>query len=163
MNQYLASGVNATGDIYELTFKTDLKSFNALQIEALTHPSLPRNGPGRGLKGEAIANELEVFCRLLEKSGTRPQSRDRFCRRGLQLLSDCESRLHGICQELQNKTHRKFHYFAEPLSAPENCEIVVRFKGNTGKNWGDRNLGCFRISVASIKEDSNESTRRVDH
>ena len=153
----LASGVNATGDIYELTFKTDLKSFNALQIEALTHPSLPRNGPGRGINGDAIVNELEVFCR----SSKNPE-----LARKVEIASaDADCSFYPTVKPTSwnmsgtaNKAHRKFHYFAEPLTAPENCEIVVRFKGNTGKNWGDRNLGCFRISIASIESNSNEST-----
>ena len=153
----LASGVNARGDVYELTFKTDLQSFNALQIEALTHPSLPRNGPGRGINGDAIANELEVFCR----SSENPE----LARKVEIVTADADCSFYATTKPTswnmsgaENKTHRKFHYFAEPLSAPENCEIVVRFKANTGKIWGDRNLGCFRISVTSIESNSNEST-----
>ena len=153
----LASGVNPRGDVYELTFNTDLRSFNALQIEALNHPSLPLNGPGRGVRGEAIANEIEVFCRSAEGQNV-------ICK-GEIAAADTDysnySRVRAASWNLsrgENKSRRLFQYFAEPMKAPENCEIVVRFSGNSGPNWGDRNLGCFRISVASIVDSGNDIT-----
>ena len=147
----LASGANPRGDVYELTFNTDLRSFNALQIEALNHPTLPLNGPGRGVRGEAIANEIEVFCRSTEGQNV-------ICK-GEIAAADTDysnySRVRAASWNLsrgENKSRRIFQYFAGPMRAPENCEIVVRFSGNSGPNWGDRNLGCFRISVASIAD-----------
>jgi tetratricopeptide (TPR) repeat protein len=43
----LASGTNPDRDVYSMVAKTDLKRITAIRLEALPHPTLPHNGPGR--------------------------------------------------------------------------------------------------------------------
>jgi mono/diheme cytochrome c family protein len=49
----LATGENpGRAEIYTITFKTNLKNINGVRLEALTDPSLPRQGPGRSPTGD---------------------------------------------------------------------------------------------------------------
>ena len=56
----LASGVNAGNDHYEITARTDRAAMTALQLEALTDPSLATGGPGRSAHGNFVLTGIDV-------------------------------------------------------------------------------------------------------
>jgi Protein of unknown function (DUF1553)/Protein of unknown function (DUF1549)/Planctomycete cytochrome C len=60
----LASGDQTKRDVYQLTFRTDLKGITALRVEVLPHDSLPRHGPGRvfyeGAPGDFFLSDLTL-------------------------------------------------------------------------------------------------------
>src|SRR5690606_12288931 len=57
----LVTGPNPDKDTYTVTIETDLTNVTRLQIEALTHKSLPKKGPGRSSPNpNPILNELEL-------------------------------------------------------------------------------------------------------
>ncbi|MBI1372117.1 MAG: protein kinase [Phycisphaera sp.] len=59
----LAEGKNAPGDLYTVTFPVDWKQpITALELEIMTHPSLPapRHGPGRGPGGALAISEITL-------------------------------------------------------------------------------------------------------
>ncbi|MDF1744034.1 MAG: PSD1 and planctomycete cytochrome C domain-containing protein [Gimesia sp.] len=57
----LAGGKNpGRAEIYTITFKTELKNINGIRLEALTDPSLPKNGPGRSPSGDFELTMLTV-------------------------------------------------------------------------------------------------------
>ncbi|QDV51409.1 PSD1 and planctomycete cytochrome C domain-containing protein [Gimesia fumaroli] len=67
----LADGENpGRAEIYYITFKTDLKNINGIRLEALTDPSLPKNGPGRSPSGDFELTMLKVKAASLQN----PQS-----------------------------------------------------------------------------------------
>ncbi len=154
----LADGFNPNRDTYELTFTTELQSFNALQIEALTHPSLPRNGPGRAVGGTGVISSLEIVCSSGEHDTKIAQAKIAAAE------SDYVHRGVGLKEEWWNLTggearsHRKIHFLETPLTVGRNAIVTIRIKGHTDENWGDQNLGCFRISVANIEADMGESS-----
>ena len=47
-------------DTYTVTLDTSLESITAVRIEALTHTSLPKNGPGRADNGNFILSEVTI-------------------------------------------------------------------------------------------------------
>ena len=58
---HLAGGENPDKEVYEFTTRTDLDRITAMQLEALTHESLPRNGPGRWKdNGNFVLTEIEI-------------------------------------------------------------------------------------------------------
>jgi mono/diheme cytochrome c family protein len=61
-NSILSTGDVSKRDVYDITFRTDLAGVTAIRLEALTHPSLPKNGPGRtwyeGPFGDFFLSEL---------------------------------------------------------------------------------------------------------
>ncbi len=56
----LAGGANPATDIYEIVSRTDRTGITALRLEALTHESLPHNGPGRAVNANAVVSEIEL-------------------------------------------------------------------------------------------------------
>ncbi len=58
---YLASGPIEKNESYTLTFETDLAAITAIKIEALTHKSLPKKGPGRETTGLFVLNEVQLY------------------------------------------------------------------------------------------------------
>lgn len=56
----LASGQQAARDTYTVNFVTGLTGITAFRLEALTDPSLPKNGPGRAADGNLVLTEFNV-------------------------------------------------------------------------------------------------------
>ncbi len=57
----LATGGSSGHDDYELTFTLTADiAITAIRLEALTHDSLPHNGPGRAFNSNFVLNEFEV-------------------------------------------------------------------------------------------------------
>lgn len=56
----LAAGANPATCTYEIDFRTDLFDLSAFRVEALTHPSLPGDGPGRADAGNFVLSEFQV-------------------------------------------------------------------------------------------------------
>ncbi len=56
----LASGNNPHNDNYEIIARTNAVGVTALRIEALTHESLPHNGPGRAPNANAVVSEIQL-------------------------------------------------------------------------------------------------------
>lgn len=57
---FLAQGYAPTKHRVKLQATTDLKQITGLRLELLTDPNLPRNGPGRSIKGTCGLTEFEV-------------------------------------------------------------------------------------------------------
>lgn len=60
-NSILVGGANPRHDIYEITAQTDSTRMTAVRLEALTHPSLPGNGPGRHSNSNFVLSEFELI------------------------------------------------------------------------------------------------------
>ncbi|TXT22928.1 MAG: hypothetical protein FD138_3346, partial [Planctomycetota bacterium] len=56
----LASGKNPDFDTYTLVAHTDLVGLTALRLEALSHPSMVKNGPGRADNGNFDLTDVKV-------------------------------------------------------------------------------------------------------
>jgi hypothetical protein len=59
-NSLLSDGRGNDNDTYRVVFKTDLKQVSAVRLRVLTHPSLPRNGPGRAGNGNFVLTDFSV-------------------------------------------------------------------------------------------------------
>ena len=52
-------------DTYTIILETPMPNITAVRLEALTHPSLPMNGPGRAGNGNFVLSELELLAEPL--------------------------------------------------------------------------------------------------
>jgi mono/diheme cytochrome c family protein len=57
---YLVEGENGARDTYTITAPVPARRITALRLEALTHPSMKRNGPGRAGNGNFGLGRIEV-------------------------------------------------------------------------------------------------------
>jgi len=64
----LAEGPVPALDEYTLTVRTPRKGMTALRLEALTHPSLPRGGPGRAPNGNFCLGDIGLTAAPLDGS-----------------------------------------------------------------------------------------------
>jgi mono/diheme cytochrome c family protein len=67
---YLAEGKNGDSDVY--TFTADIRSrgFRALRLEALSHPSMAKAGPGRADNGNIGLSRIRIFTSSLSGGET---------------------------------------------------------------------------------------------
>jgi hypothetical protein len=56
----LSSGKTAPNDTYRVSMTTELKQLAAVRLRVLTHPSLPRRGPGRAGNGNFVLTDFQV-------------------------------------------------------------------------------------------------------
>lgn len=54
----LVSGKNLPKDEYKLTVRSPLTTVRSVRLEALTHPDLPKHGPGRAANGNFVLSEI---------------------------------------------------------------------------------------------------------
>ena len=67
----LATGKNPDPDRYVLGAVSATQGIRALRIEALTHSSMPKNGPGRAGNGNFGLTDLKVAVRPLKEPGAK--------------------------------------------------------------------------------------------
>ena len=65
----LASGSAPAKEIYAIRGSSSLRQIRFLRIEALTHPSMKRNGPGRASNGNFALSNLELLVKPDASSG----------------------------------------------------------------------------------------------
>ena len=68
----LFSGDNVDFDTYSLVADVSAKDLRALRVEALTHPSLPFNGPGRSHDGEFLLGRVSLEVRPFSEPDAEP-------------------------------------------------------------------------------------------
>ena len=56
----LVTGANGDTDVYAIAANSPLPRITAVRLEVLTHPSLPKGGPGRAGNGNFVLNEIEL-------------------------------------------------------------------------------------------------------
>ena len=56
----LATGRSSGKETYQLTFKSEMETLTALRLEAIPHAELPASGPGRGIGGRFVLEEVSV-------------------------------------------------------------------------------------------------------
>ena len=68
----LFSGDNVDFDTYTLAADISARDLRALRVEALTHPSLPFNGPGRSHDGEFLLGRVSAEARPMSEPEVEP-------------------------------------------------------------------------------------------
>jgi len=66
---FLVSGKNPKDDRWVVTSKVALARVTAIRIEALTHKSMKRNGPGRAANGNIALSDIRVFAKKTGEKG----------------------------------------------------------------------------------------------
>lgn len=149
----LAEGTLPDADVYTVVAPVPIQPITALRLEALTHPSLPRGGPGRASRGNFVLSHF-----LAEING-RPVKFRRAVADHSQKKHDVGDALLGqpnkgwaINVERGNpNVSRQAIFIAEsPVQAKpsEQMTITLRFS-QTPKQYA---LGRFRLAVTTADE-----------
>ncbi len=150
---YLVEGTNASHDIYTFTVNTPLTGINAVRLEALADPSLPKNGPGRAANGNFALSDFQVWAapagvqapvapvKLVNPKVT-------FEQQGLPVTSaidDNQKSAWAIDPEV-GKTQAASFAIELPINNPNGSTLtfILKFENNTGHN-----LGRLRLAVST--------------
>jgi mono/diheme cytochrome c family protein len=129
------------------------KSYMAIRIEALTHPTLVKNGPGRAANGNFALSDLQVFVNSVDGKKSTPirlkNPRSTFDQASLGVANviDSDPKGTGWAVDPQfGKDHAASFEFESAQIVPEggSLTVVMQFNINTGHG-----MGRPRISLAN--------------
>lgn len=147
----LLSGKLTDKDTYTVMVETDLKNITALRIDALRHPTLPKNGPGRRAeRPNFVLTELTVAEHTAKDAKTRPL-----------VLKNAQANYHAkkfhparavdgndatgwAIHSQFGKSHWATFQLAKPTSSQEHTRLTFVLKQNYGEQ---RTIGRLRLSA----------------
>ncbi len=152
----IVSGENGRG-VYELTTTTALKGISGFKLEALTHDSLPKKGPGRAGDGNFVVSEFEAYWAPVSdpKKQTKialENARADFSQNQFSVTDAVDGRLQGAnngwaVSPQTGKDHEAIFELKNLVGEGE--PILLTFKIHQQYNSGQHSLGRFRISLAT--------------
>ncbi|MCA9036157.1 MAG: PSD1 domain-containing protein [Planctomycetaceae bacterium] len=149
----LASGALPGTDVYQITL-TENGPITALRLEALTHKSLPRKGPGR-TRGDPNFVLSELTVERIDAEGqvlqTIPLSNAKadFSQTNWDVTKaiDGDAATGWAISPQQGQPHVAIFEFRSPLSIPQGQSLRIRLSQQYPAN--SLLLGCVRFSVTS--------------
>lgn len=161
----LATGKNPDFDTYTLVATTDLIGLTALRLEAMSHPSMVKNGPGRADNANFDLTDVKVKVAKLEAPSPKPEGGsamnspvkllnpistfDQNASLSVKLTIDGDPKTGWAVDPQFGKDHAARFEFEEPIGFEGGSKITVTLAFN-GNN--KHNLGRVRLSVATAKE-----------
>jgi hypothetical protein len=156
----LISGKNPTTETLTFELTTEQEGIRSLRIEALTHPSLVKGGPGRATNGNFALSDLRVT--VLPKGANKtsgPETvklsnpRATFEQKGLPVsaaIDESTTTAWAIDPQF-GKDHAAAFNFEKPIGFPGGTTITVTlsFNNNTGHGMGRPR---FSLSTAEKPE-----------
>ncbi|HEV3138330.1 MAG TPA: PSD1 and planctomycete cytochrome C domain-containing protein, partial [Pirellulales bacterium] len=149
----LASGKNATSDVYTFVVPTRLKGITAVRLDALADPSLPKNGPGRAANGNFALSDFQLWAaphgtdapgapvKLVNPKATFEQT-------GLPITSaiDDNKMSAWAIDPKAGQDHAASFELETPIAAEQGTVLtfILKFENNTGHN-----LGRVRLSLSN--------------
>ncbi len=153
----LVTGKKVKNDTYTFTFHTQATGISAFRLEALSHSSLVKGGPGRAANGNFALTDLKVtIAPLGKKAKPTPiklqNPRVTFEQKGLPIRAAIDNNpKSGWAVDPQfGKDHAAVFETANPVGFPEGSVITftLQFKNNV-----NHSLGRPRFSLTTSKEE----------
>ena len=140
----LVGGPNPPRELIAFTFQTELKGITGLRIEALTDPSLVKNGPGRATNGNFCLTDLTVAIAPRGGKGSvvkLKNPRSTFDQKGLGVAGaiDGDPTTSGWAVDPQfGFNHAASFEFDGPVGAggPTTVVVTLKFNNNVGHGIG---------------------------
>ena len=154
----LLSGKNPTTETLTFELTTDQDELHSLRIEALTHPSLVKGGPGRATNGNFALSDLRVTVQpKVAKQPSRPEAvkltnpRATFEQKNLPVAAaiDDNATSSWAIDPQFGKDHAAAFNFEKPIGFPGGTKLTVTlaFNNNTGHG-----MGRPRVSLATSEK-----------
>ncbi|MCG8648950.1 MAG: DUF1553 domain-containing protein, partial [Pirellulales bacterium] len=155
----IASG-NKDKGVYEITYKTGLKTITGFRIEALSDDGLPSKGPGLPPNGNFVLTEFEVLAASADqpdkKTGVKIASGVAdFLQGGFNINATFDGRKQDqggwAVAGATGHDHWATYKLAQPIQ--HQAGTVLTFKLYQFHNAAEHRLGRFRISATSAAGD----------
>jgi mono/diheme cytochrome c family protein len=142
------SGDKSKRDVYDLSFRTDLKNIAALRIEALPDDRLPNHGPGR-VSYEGPFGDFFLCEATLTNDGKRARlgmvTADYFDGNNKpQNAADGDPLTGWSINGGQGRSHEIVFNLAQPIAKPGKLDLSLLFE-----KYYAAGLGKFRVSVTT--------------
>ncbi len=141
----LASGQNSNGDAYTIVAQTKVAQVSVIRLEALTHESLPDQGPGRDDAGNFAMDKFTITAHV---PGRQPRlidvsrvAADHF----IFGLSTGNWNIGGG----ESRPHTAVYLAKQPVDCQEGARLQFQMQFSESSEWPRHNLGRFRLSVSS--------------
>ncbi len=151
----LAGGANPPSDQYTVVFTVpERMEIRSIRLEALSHDSLPGNGPGRSTKQYAGVFALDRWDVTAKRPGGVGSS-GRLTFRSAAADYAWNNLPMGLGGEWnisfggEGKPHTSVWRLKAPITLEAGSELVSHMRFNGLADWSDQNLGRFRISVCA--------------
>lgn len=165
----LATGTAPEKDLYTVQFTTDPGTVSQLRLEALTHASLPVQGPGRTDRGNFVLNGLRVEVTPRQADGssgaTKPlalaTARASYSQPGYSVETLLKPGGSGWAVGLapQSMDHTAHFTFAETVDLPHGGEWTITLEHSFGTS---HLLGRFRLMpgrAITVLPDADQTSR----
>lgn len=152
----LATGNAPAKETYTVKVKPGSRTIRFVRVEALTHPSMKRNGPGRAGNGNFALSDFKVH--VVKGEGTKEQLKFASAKAthqqntdSLSVASSFDDNPDGTGWAVDfggiGKDQAAVFAFASPVEIKEDAtlELSLRFSNN-----GQHSMGRFRISVSGL-------------
>ncbi len=161
---FLARGDNSTANNYRVTARTNLKNIRAVRLELLTHPNLPRGGPGRAPDGSFYVTDFALDAAPLAK----PKETSRavfhnvssdFTRQGVKLtnVTDGDAKTHWSSDAGPGRRNqdRVLTLTMDPLGFDAGTiltfQLIQKLDDAIDASGTKPNIGRFRILVSNTQ------------
>ena len=149
---FLVQGVNAANDQYTVETVAPLDEIYSLRLEALTHESLVKTGPGRARNGNFVLSEIQVrttdgVLHSFAAAFADHSQKDFEISGAIDGDSKTGWAVNGSPEGGPNHRRVAVFNFTQPVSVVDGTRLVVTLAFGHGK--GGYNLGRFRLSGAS--------------
>jgi autotransporter-associated beta strand protein len=149
----LASGKTPDHEAYTIVAHTKLKKVTAIRLEALTHQSLPRTGPGRFFTGEFVLTSFSL--RAAPESNPKQATPVPFAEAAADYSfprQPINARKNGSgfwhIAGGTGKSHVAIFRPKNVLVIKDGSRLEFRLSFKLGPQWTKRGLGRFRLSVS---------------
>lgn len=165
----LISGKNPPIETLTFVYETNLKGITAIQIEALTDPSLVKKGPGRAANGNFCLTDLKI---TIPNAEGKPQEiklknpKATFDQKGLAVTGaiDADPVTSGWAVDPQfGKDHAARFEFETPVGTGEKLTLTVtmKFHNNVGHGMGRPRLSFTTQGTPELQSGLSPESLRL--
>lgn len=153
---FLAEGMRAERDVYEITLTTELTAVTGLQLEVLSDPKLPLKGPGRQDNGNLHLNEISVS--LIDGAALGSARKLAIVAAEADFNQEgwgIERAIDGIAETAWGiyprvgQDHRAVFRFGERTTVPAGAQLKVELQQTHG---GGHLIGRWRLQLTSDEQ-----------
>jgi len=144
----LASGKNTLGDTYTLVAQPKVAQVGAIRLEALTHESLPNQGPGRDEQKDRGNFAMVNFAIRAHVPGTQPGPID-VSRVAADYFALDLTTTHWNITGGQSRPHTAVYLVKQPVDCKDDARLEFQMEFSGSAEWPLQNLGRFRLSVSN--------------
>ncbi len=154
----LATGTNPDFDTYTFTIETQLRDIRSLRLEALSHESMVKGGPGRAGNGNMGLGTITVVVEPISGDSkpvtvklTNPRATFQQNNSNLSIAASIDATKNtGWAVDPQfGKDHAAIFDFAEPVGFDAGTRLTVTMDFNVNNK---HNIGRTRLSISNAKE-----------